>query len=156
MLAGIAQIVLGAVGAADSARFVPYPFVAGFMCGISALVIITELPALGGFTRADLAAGPASAWHALQPATLFVGVATAAVIWAIGKRVKLTPAPLLGLIAGTILYYAIKFALPAASLGPVIGAEPHWLPVPTALLPLADLPWAPIVPHLDVIVTTAG
>jgi len=155
VLAGIAQIVLGAVGAADSARFVPYPFVAGFMCGISALVIITELPALGGFTRADLAAGPATAWHALQPATLFVGVATASVIWAIAQRVKLTPAPLLGLIAGTILYYAIKLALPTASLGPVIGAEPHWLPVPTALLPLADLPWSLIVPHLDVIVTTA-
>jgi len=156
VLAGIAQIVLGALGAGSSARFVPYPFVAGFMCGVSALVIIAQVAPLAGVTRADLAAGPASAWHALQPATLFVGLATAAVIWVIGVKAKRMPAPLLGLVAGTALYYAIEFAIPAAPLGPVVGAALHWLPLPTALGPLAGTPWNVVSQHLNVILPTAG
>jgi sulfate permease, SulP family len=156
VLAGIAQAVLGAVGAGSSARFVPYPFVAGFMCGVSALVIIAQVAPLGGFTRADLAAGPAAVWQALQPATLLVGLATAVMIWVIGAKAKRMPAPLLGLIAGMVLYYAIAFALPTARLGPVLGTAPYWLPVPTALGALASTPWDAIVTHLGVILPTAG
>ena len=74
VVAGIAQVILGAVGAGSSLRFVPFPFVAGFMTGVSALVIIAQVAPLSGITRTDLAAGPVTAWQALQPATLFVGL----------------------------------------------------------------------------------
>jgi len=156
MLAGVIQVVLGALGAGSSARFVPYPFVAGFMCGASALIIVAQLGPLAGITLADVAAGPATAWNAMEPATLFVGLATAATIWTVGTKWRRWPAPLLGLIAGSVLYYAIAIALPAVRLGEVVGAAPRWLPIPTALAPLAHAPWDAIEAHLRLIVTTAG
>jgi SulP family sulfate permease len=156
VIAGMLQIVLGAFGAGNSARFVPYPFIAGFMCGASALIILTQLAPLAGVERADFVRGTAAAWQALQPATLIVGLATAATIWAIGARAKHLPGPLLGLIAGTILYYAIALLMPDARLGPVVGAVPGGLPLPTALRPLLQVPWDRLMPHALIIVTTAG
>ena len=156
LVAGVLQIVLGAFGAGNSARFVPYPFVAGFMCGASALIILAQLAPLGGITGADFAHGTGAAWQALQPATLIVGLATAATIWAIGARAKHLPAPLIGLIVGTILYYAIALLMPAARLGPVVGAIPGGLPLPTALAPLLHLSWELLRPHALILVTTAG
>ena len=156
VLAGVAQIVLGAFGAGNSARFVPYPFVAGFMCGASALIIIGQLGPLAGIERADIAHGAAAVWRALQPATLLVGLATAATIWAVGARAKRLPAPLIGLVAGSLLYYAIALVDPAARLGAVVGAIPGGLPFPTALLPLKQVPWDLFIRHGPIILTTAG
>jgi SulP family sulfate permease len=156
VIAGVLQIVLGAFGAGNSARFVPYPFVAGFMCGASALIIIGQLAPLAGIERSDTAQGAAVAWHLLQPATLFVGLATAATIWSVGARAKRLPAPLIGIAAGSLLYYAIALVLPGARLGQVVGAIPGGLPFPTALIPLEHLPWDLLVRHGQIILTTAG
>jgi len=156
VMAGIAQIVLGAVGAANSARFVPFPFVAGFMCGALALIVLAQLTPISGVSRADLAAGADATWDALQLVTLGVGIATAASIWAVGWRWKRLPAPIVGLLTGTVLYYAIAFLVPAVHLGPVVGRIAMGLPVPTALAPLGDIPWEAISRHLPVIVTTVG
>ncbi len=156
VLAGVLQIVLGAFGAGNSARFVPYPFVAGFMCGASALIILAQLAPLAGVSRTELEHGAVAAWDALQPATLFVGIMTAVTIWAIGARWNRLPAPLLGMIAATLLYYAIQFFLPEARLGPVVGVVPGGLPIPTALIPLAQVPWDIVMRHAPIILTTAG
>jgi MFS superfamily sulfate permease-like transporter len=156
VMAGVAQIVLGAVGAANSARFVPFPFVAGFMCGASALIVLAQLTPLSGITRADLASGAATTWDALQLVTLTVGLATAATIWAVGWRSKRLPAPLVGLLAGCVLYYAIALLAPEARLGPVVGTIPAGLPFPTALEPLAEVPWDAIARHAPLIVITTG
>ncbi len=156
VLAGIVQIVLGAFGAGNSARFVPYPFVAGFMCGASALVIAVQFAPLAGVGQAELAANPAAAWNAMQPATLFVGLFTAATIWTVGVTWKRLPAPLIGIIAGSLLHYALAYLIPTIHLGPTVGAAPGWLPVPDALGPLATAPWDAIKAHWRIIVQTAG
>jgi SulP family sulfate permease len=155
VLAGVLQIVLGAFGAGNSARFVPYPFVAGFMCGASALIILAQLAPLAGISRTALGHGAVAAWDALQPATLFVGIMTAVTIWAIGARWNRLPAPLLGMIAATLLYYAIQYFLPEARLGSVVGVVPGGLPIPTALIPLAQVPWDLVMRHAPIILTTA-
>ena len=156
VLSGLLQIVAGALGAGLVARYVPYPFIAGFMCGASALIIIAQFTPLTGITPALLAAGPAAALHALQPATLFVGLATAAIIWTTAKLVKKVPPSLVGLIAGTLLFYAVAWALPAAQVAAVVGPVPAQMPLPTALLPLPAAPWAVIAPHLPHVLATAG
>src|SRR5512143_1245702 len=51
IVAGVLQVLLGALGAGLLARYVPYPFIAGFMCGASALIIIAQLSPLTGITR---------------------------------------------------------------------------------------------------------
>ena len=134
VLAGIAQIVLGAVGAGSSARFVPYPFVAGFMCGVSALIIIAQVAPLAGFTRADLAAGAG-------------GRLAGAAAGDAARRPRHRRDDLGDRREGEARAGAAARAprghgcsttrsrsrFPAARLGPVLGTAPYWLPVPTAL-----------------------
>ena len=156
LLAGLLQMIAGALGAGLLARYVPYPFIAGFMCGASALIIFAQFTPLTGITHAQLAAGPAAAMHASQPATLFVGLATAAIIWTAAGLVKRVPSSLVGLAAGTLLYYLVASVWPTAHLGAIVGAIPSQLPLPTALAPLLDVPWAIIEPHASHIVSTAA
>ena len=89
---GVLQIVLGAVGARQFAAIRALPVRRRIhVRRVGADHHRAGRAARRCFTRADLAAGPASAWQALQPATLFVGLATAASIWAIGVEGE-TPA----------------------------------------------------------------
>lgn len=154
-LAGLIQMVGGALGAGLFARYVPYPFVAGFMCGASALIILAQFKPLTGTTLALLATEPATALHAMQPVTLFVGLATAAVIWTAAKLAKWAPSSLIGLAAGTMVFYVIAWALPEAQSGAVVGPVPAQLPLPTALLPLLDAPREVIAQHLPHVLATA-
>ncbi len=156
VLAGVLQVVFGALGAGLFARYVPYPFVAGFMLGAAVLVIVAQLTPLTGVTRADLMAGPAAVFRALQPATLFVGCLTAALIWSVAAITKRVPASLGGLLGGTIVFYAIHLAWPAAALGPVVGVMPGRLPLPDAMLPLVDMPFELIEAHIAEILSGAG
>lgn len=155
VLAGLLQLVLGSVGGGAFARYVPYPFVAGFMCGVSALIIIAQSAPLAGATRAAFEAGPIEALEAVQPATLFVGLATLAVITAVTRYSARLPSLLAGLAAGTVLYYAIHFLFPDFRLGPTIGAMPWGLPLPTALVPLLGAPWSVIEAHAFEVGTAA-
>lgn len=156
VLSGVLQIVAGALGAGQFTRYVPYPFIAGFMCGASALIIIAQFTPLTGIARAGLATAPAAALRTLQPATLFVGLATAAIIWTVARLVKRVPQSLAGLIAGTLLFYIVAWALPSAHLGAVVGPVPSQMPLPTALMPLAEASWADIAPHLPHVFATAA
>jgi len=155
VLAGLLQVVFGALRAGTLARYVPYPFVAGFMCGASVLVVLAQLTPLTGLTRADLAAGPAAALHALQPATLGVGLATAAIIWTLARVAPRVPGYLAGLVGGTVLYYAVHAAAPASVLGPVVGPVPGGLPLPDALVPIPGIPGPVLAAHAWTIASTS-
>ena len=68
VLSGVLQIVAGALGAGQFTRYVPYPFIAGFMCGASALIIIAQFTPLTGIARAALlAAAPAAPFACCSP-----------------------------------------------------------------------------------------
>jgi SulP family sulfate permease len=155
-IAGLLQAVLGAFGAGNSARFVPYPFIAGFMCGAAALLIAAEVGPLTGVAKGEMWGNPAVLWETLQPATLAVGAATAVVTWMFFVGTKQQWAPFVGLVAGTLLYYAMEWITPGARLGPTVGALHPGLPTPAALGPLSGLPWESISPHLSSILLSAG
>ncbi len=156
VISGVLQVVFGALGAGLFARYVPYPFVAGFMLGAAVLVIVAQLTALTGVSRAELAAGPAAAMHALQPATLLVGCITAALIWTVAALSKRVPASLGGLVGGTVVFYAVQLAWPDIALGHVVGAMPRSLPLPRAIVPMLDMPWPLVERHLPAIFSGAG
>jgi MFS superfamily sulfate permease-like transporter len=126
------------------------------MCGASALIIAAQLTPLSGIARADVAAGAAAAWQALQPGTLAVGIATATATWFAYWRLSRLPTLLVGFLAGTALWYALGALFPGLPLGPVVGPIQAGLPLPNALGPLADVPWDAVARHANVIVTTAG
>jgi len=55
VLAGLFQIVIGAVGLGKYIKYIPYPVVSGFMTAIGFIIIITNvLPILGYYTENDM------------------------------------------------------------------------------------------------------
>lgn len=56
VLAGLFQILIGAIGLGKYIKYIPYPVVSGFMTAIGLIIIITNLlPILGYYTENDLA-----------------------------------------------------------------------------------------------------
>ena len=54
LLAGLFQILLGAIGVGKYIKYIPYPVVSGFMTAIGLIIIITNiLPILGYYTEDD-------------------------------------------------------------------------------------------------------
>ncbi|EED32261.1 low affinity sulfate transporter [gamma proteobacterium NOR5-3] len=126
MLAGIFQIVLGAIGAGSYISLVPYPVVSGFMSGIGVIIIILQADAMFGH---DSPAGTLNALAHLPTvlsdinfAALGVGIMTLAVVylWP-SKWGTYVPGPLVALTAGTFL----SLILPAM---PILGDIPSGLP----------------------------
>ncbi|MGB8437540.1 MAG: SulP family inorganic anion transporter [Burkholderiales bacterium] len=135
-LAGIIQIGFGLARLGTLARFVPYPVVAGFMNGVAILIVLWQIPYLIGLPAPVRGQALLDALPGTQPWTLVVGVATAALVWAIAMRWKAAPAALLALLGGTALYYGIAAILPATELGPRLGEISGALSLPVALEPL--------------------
>jgi len=126
VLAGLLQMVFGAVGLGTYIRLVPYPVVSGFMSGIGAIIIILQVGRLiggepPGGTIPALVYIP-TALAEIDGSAVVVGLATLAVVflWPSGWS-RYLPAPLAALICGTLL----GLALPAA---PVLGDIPSALP----------------------------
>ncbi len=55
LLAGLMQIVLGAMGLGKYIRYIPYPVVSGFMTAIGVIILLTQiLPSLGYYPKEDV------------------------------------------------------------------------------------------------------
>ncbi|WP_299891455.1 SulP family inorganic anion transporter [uncultured Lacinutrix sp.] len=55
LLAGLIQIVLGAIGVGQYIKYIPYPVVSGFMTAIGVIILITQfLPSLGYYPKEDM------------------------------------------------------------------------------------------------------
>jgi len=154
-LSGVLQLLIAWLKLGQLARYVPFPFIAGFMCGISALIILEQFWPLIGVDRATSADGLSAVFEGLQPATLGIGLATYVVIaWA--EKVPKIPSLLVGLIFGSALYYAVDWLVPDVSLGHVIGPVPGTLPPPTMLLPLAATSYDVLMQALPAVAATAA
>jgi MFS superfamily sulfate permease-like transporter/CRP-like cAMP-binding protein len=136
---GVLQILFGLLRLGSLAKFVPYPVLGGFMCGVAILIALSQVPHILGLAPGAMQK-PALEWlAAAQPLTLWVGLATAAIIFAVARYWKRAPAALVGLAAGTAVYYATRFVVPDGALGPVVGAIQGSLPLPTAFAGIAEL-----------------
>jgi len=154
-LSGVLQLLIAWLKLGQLARYVPFPFIAGFMCGISALIILEQFWPLIGVDRATSADGLSAVFEGFQPATLGIGLATYVVIaWA--EKVPKIPSLLVGLIFGSALYYAVDWLVPDVSLGHVIGPVPGTLPPPTMLLPLAATSYDVLMQALPAVAATAA
>jgi MFS superfamily sulfate permease-like transporter/CRP-like cAMP-binding protein len=154
---GVLQILFGLLRLGSLAKFVPYPVLGGFMCGVAILIALSQVPHVLGLAPSAMQK-PALEWlAAAQPLTLWVGLATAAIIFAVAKYWKSAPAALVGLAAGTAVYYATRFVVPDGALGPVVGAISGSLPLPTAFAGVAELLAQPAAArHLPALVGAAA
>ena len=138
VLAGALQVLLGVLKLGRFVAYTPYVVVSGFMSGIGVLVIaIQVLPFLGSDPVPGGAVGMflalPSAVASVDAGALAIGAATLAVVVLWPRRFgKLLPAPLAGLIPGSLL------GIVWLDGAPVVGEVPPGLPVPHLDLPSAD------------------
>ena len=156
VLMGALQMLFGWLRLGAVAKYVPQPVLAGFMNSVAVLMVIAQLPALFGIAGTGAAGAVPSLWS-WQPATLLVGLATAASVWLIGWRWPRAPAALLGMIFGCALYAVFRLAGPGVALGPQLGPLPQQLPLPDVLAPLFALSTAPelFLRHAEHLLVTA-
>jgi len=128
MLAGLMQILFGVLKLGRYISLVPFPVISGFMSGIGCIIIILQLGPLvghatpGGGTLAALAALPKlfSAWK-LDAAV--IGLLALGIVYLTPAAInRILPAPLIALLAGSLL---VLFVLPGV---PVLGDIPTGLP----------------------------
>jgi len=152
MLAGIFQIVFGAIGAGNYIRLVPYPVVSGFMSGIGVIIIILQIDAFFGHespsgTLSALAYVP-TALSDINFSALAIGLITLVVAYkwptAWGKYV---PGALAALTIGTTL----SLFMPTM---PILGNIPSGLP--SLHLPVFDQSAAMLVLEAAFILAVLG
>ncbi|MFB6893142.1 SulP family inorganic anion transporter [Kitasatospora sp. NPDC056327] len=120
ILAGVFQIVLGALGVARLMRFVPRSVMVGFVNSLAILVFLAQLPELGHVP-----------W-AVYP--LFAGGLVLLVLFP--KVTSVVPAPLVSIAVLTAITLGAAIAVPTVGDK---GALPSSLPVPG----LPDVPFTP-------------
>ncbi|MGW4807787.1 SulP family inorganic anion transporter [Kitasatospora sp. NPDC004272] len=127
ILAGVFQIVLGALGVAKLMRFVPRSVMVGFVNSLAVLIFLAQLPEL---THVPWAVYP-----------LLAGAL--AVMVGFPKLTRVVPAPLVSIVALTLLTVGAGIAVPTVGDK---GELPSSLPVPG----LPDVPFT-----LDTLTTVA-
>ncbi|MFA7606850.1 MAG: SulP family inorganic anion transporter [Rhodocyclaceae bacterium] len=127
LLGGLMQIGLGLLKVGGVVRFIPYPVVSGFMSGIGAIIILLQFAPLLG---APSASAPLRAITGLPEAlaqingeALLLGFLTLVIVFRTPMALsRIVPAPLMALIAMTLLSVVAGFTVP------VIGEIPMGLP----------------------------
>ena len=136
MLAGVFQILFGALKLGRYVTLMPYPVISGFMSGIGVILIILQLgPFLGHATPKGGVVGTLTSLptliSTLDPVEVALGVFSLAVLFLMPKQLKRwVPPQLLVLVAGTVLALTV-FANADLRL---IGEIPTGLP--TLQLPM--------------------
>jgi SulP family sulfate permease len=109
MLAGVFQILFGALKLGRYVTLMPYTVISGFMSGIGFILIIIQLPGLLGFTSppggvmGSLQALPGFA-RELKMGELMLGASALAILFLMPKAWRrLMPPQLLALVAGTLI-----------------------------------------------------
>ena len=142
---GAIQFLFGTLRLGNLIKYVPYPVVSGFMNGIALILIYEQIAPLTGagghVSPFEIFYNPA----VVQPVTFVVGLTTIIVIFLAGRLIKAVPAALIGLVAGTALFYALKNIAGVSAPGPVIGnfsfqwLKPDILPAAFSLAGNVDL-----------------
>ncbi|MCE9682544.1 C4-dicarboxylic acid transporter DauA [Halomonas alkalisoli] len=114
LMAGLILVALGLARLGSLIQFVPYPVVLGFTAGIAVVIALLQLPDFLGLDQVPLGDSTlhnlALVLHALPtlaPAEVGVGLLTLAtlILW---PRLKVpVPAPLVGLVVGTLAAQAV-------------------------------------------------
>lgn len=135
LLAGGMLAVMGLLGMGRLLQFIPYPVTTGFTAGIGVIIAGSQLPDFfglalepgGGFLErlgVTLLSLPS-----LRPATLAVALVSMALILCIRRFAPRIPAPMAGVVGGTLLAQALATTgLETATIGSRFGGVPAVLP----------------------------
>lgn len=153
-LSGLLQMVVAQAGLARLARLVPRPVLAGFMNGVSLLILWGQLPLLLGLAPGT--ALDAAAWAGRHPGALVLGLGTLALMVGLGRWRPRWPGALLALACGTLAAALVHPLWPAVGLGQTVGVaalDPS--PALGAARLLDPALWPLLRDQLPVLLTTA-
>ena len=156
VLMGLMQMALAKLGLGHLSKFVAQPVLGGFMNGVAVLIVLSQLPTLLGLAASYKLDLSMNVLAQLQPATLLVGLATAACVWWMGRRWPKLPSTFIGLLVGTALFAGLSMMDAGMELGPLVGQlpDPAQLPeLPLRLLAPSALDFA--LSHTSLLLTTA-
>jgi SulP family sulfate permease len=152
LMGGLFQALVGALRLGTLVQYIPAPVMAGFRNATAVLIVLAQLDSLLGFRRHVPPLQIIGHLGSAQPLTLLVGVVTALAMWHVGKVSKIMPPPLVGLAAGSSVYYCLQALSLGGGLGPAIGTVPTAVPSPSYLLGFVSLTRAralwPLLPSL--------
>ncbi|NCB14357.1 MAG: SulP family inorganic anion transporter, partial [Erysipelotrichia bacterium] len=125
--AGIIQISFGIVDLGKWIKFIPYPIISGFMCGIGVIIIILQInPLFGANTNSSIiyiVTNLFETFENINYEALFVGLVTIFIMFLTPRSVtKIVPAALIALFFVTILATILNLNIPT------IGEIPSKLP----------------------------
>ncbi|TXI80636.1 MAG: cyclic nucleotide-binding domain-containing protein [Flavobacteriales bacterium] len=125
MLAGAFQFAFGLARVGRALKYVPYPVVAGLMCGVASLMLLFALrPALG----IPYAAAWNDAYGQWRPFSMLVAALTVAVCFGGAKVTRKVPSAVTALVAGTLLHHALVLVVGAYNMGETSGTVSSLLP----------------------------
>ncbi|MEN9360574.1 MAG: hypothetical protein RL095_2109 [Verrucomicrobiota bacterium] len=112
LFSALLQLLYGFLGGGRLIKYIPYPVVSGYLSGVGALIILSQVPKLLGAPK-DLKLGAAllqpGSWQG--PALLVSLVTILGVLF--GPRLtRKMPATILGLAAGMLAYFVLSFWAP--------------------------------------------
>lgn len=144
-VAGLSQLLLGALRLGDVLTFIPQPVIAGVVNGFALVILLQQLPLLLGLPDGTGLKALALGTAAVNPWALALGLGAAAGAWVIGDRWTAVPAPLAGLAAGTLAYWILANGMgDAAPLGATVMAPTPGLPFALSAPAVIDLMGHPV------------
>jgi SulP family sulfate permease len=153
VLAGVLQILMGALKLGRYISLVPYPVVSGFMSGIGVIIILLQFSRLfghepeGGGAIPAIAAIPSALADPVFPALVLGGLALLIVFFWPKSLARYVPGSLAALIIGTLASLVVAGA-------PALGDIPTGLP--EFRLPQITAEAAPIVLEAAIILAALG
>jgi SulP family sulfate permease len=137
-LAGVVQTVAGLLRFGTLVKYIPFPVVSGFVNASVVLIILGQVWALLGMDRLS------SFWLIFQnmdlinPLAFLPGLGALVSILLVKKISSKIPAPLIGLLGGTGIYFSLQTLFPAQNFGNTLASLADWVP----LMPLlSDFEW---------------
>ena len=127
-MAGAFQLAFGLAHLAKVVKFIPTPVMAGFQNAASTIIMLSQVPILFGLVGRPVWAEWRAVLDQVRPLSVVVAVATLVVVFKGAKWVKGVPPLVLGLIAGTLLYYLLIALGGGPHLGTTLGVIPITLP----------------------------
>jgi SulP family sulfate permease len=112
LLSAVLQILYGLIGGGRLIKYIPYPVVSGYLSAVGVIIFFGQLPKFLGLAKGvSLGAGLVAPAQWQLPA-LLVGAVTIAGVLLAPKLTKAVPAPIIGLAAGLVAYFALGLQRP--------------------------------------------
>ena len=125
-LCGIFQILFGFLKVGVLVKYIPYPVTAGLFNGMAIVLFLHQVHPMLGFESSHASLD----FDHIQIHTFMTGLLTILAIVLTPKISTKIPAPLFGILIGTLIYYVVVLIGQGSHLGATVGAIPTGIPSP--------------------------